>query len=66
MIGAFLPRLLPLLQQAEAQAAQARMQQMMQAPPGASVGPVAHPPTIPQPMAAHPMMQSPMPGAPQH
>jgi hypothetical protein len=64
MIGAFLPRLTALLQQTQVKAAQARMQQAMQAPPGAAAGPVAHPPAMPQPMAAHPMMPNAAPPGP--
>jgi hypothetical protein len=61
MIGAFLPKLIPLLQQTQAQAMQARMQQLMQQH---QPGPAGLPPQIPQPMAAHPPMQAPPPQAP--
>lgn len=56
MIGAFLPKLIPLLQQVEAKARQALVQQAMQPPPGAPAGPTAPPPMMPQPVMAHPAM----------
>jgi hypothetical protein len=66
MIGAFLPKLIPLLQQAEAQAAQARAQQMAQA---AQHAPQATPMSPrpgqnfppPQPIAAHGQFLPPQP-----